>query len=65
MTIRTASLDEVQVEDKATGLMVTPPLPDGYKPKLEVTFEREVQRGRNTIDFDLAAAAQSTSLAGQ
>lgn len=61
VTIRTAGLDEVQVEDKSTGQMITPPLPDGYQPRLEVQFEREVQRGRNTFDFDLASADAARS----
>jgi hypothetical protein len=53
VTIRTAARDEIQVEDRSTGLMVTPPLPDGYKEKVEVLFDREVKPGDNVIDFDL------------
>ena len=53
VTIRTAAKDEIQVEDRKTGLMVTPPLPDGYKEKVELVFEREVKSGDNVIDFDL------------
>ena len=54
VTIRTAARDEIQIEDRSTGLMVTPPLPDGYKEKVEVLFDREVKSGDNVIDFDLA-----------
>jgi len=61
VTIRTAAVDEIQVEDKATGQMVTPPLPPGYQPRQELQFEREVQRGRNTLDFDLASGSPATS----
>jgi hypothetical protein len=53
ITIRTAAEDEIQVEDKTTGLMVTPPLPAGYQGRLEFTFDREVASGENVHDFDL------------
>ena len=53
VTIRTAALDEIQVEDRETGKLVTPALPAGYKPKLELKFERAVDEGDNTIDFQL------------
>jgi hypothetical protein len=56
VTVRTSSLDEIQVEDRKTGLMVTPPLPAGYKPKAQAQFEREVASGGNEIDLDLATA---------
>lgn len=51
--IRTARKDEIQVEDKSTGLMVTPKLPEGYKANVELVFDREVLAGENEIDFDL------------
>lgn len=51
--LRTARKDEIQVEDKSTGLMVTPKLPDGYKANIELVFDREVLSGENVIDFDL------------
>lgn len=54
VTIRTAAKDEIQVEDRKTGLMVTPPLPEGYKEKVELVFDREVKSGDNVLDFDLA-----------
>lgn len=52
--VRTSKVDEIQVEDKSTGKMVTPPLPEGYKPNLEVEFEREVKSGDNAIDLELS-----------
>jgi hypothetical protein len=61
VTIRTASKDEIQVEDKTTGKMVTPPLPKSYRPRLEAKFEREVVPGRNEMDFDLTSTSGSTS----
>ena len=61
VTIRTSAKDEIEVEDKATGLMVVPPLPDGYQERLEVTFEREVTSGDNIHDFDLASAQQAAA----
>lgn len=51
--IRTASQDEIQVEDKHTGLMVTPELPKGYQGRLEFEFDRTVASGSNAHDFDL------------
>ncbi len=56
ISIRTAAEDEIQVEDKTTGLMVTPPLPAGYQGRLEFTFDREVASGENVQDFDLDPA---------
>ena len=53
VTLRTSRRDEIQVEDKSTGLMVTPELPDNYKENLELKFEEVVSAGHNTIDFDL------------
>ena len=53
VTIRTAALDEIQVEDRETGKLVTPVLPAGYKPKLELKFERAVEAGGNTVDIQL------------
>lgn len=53
VTVRTSSVDEIQVEDKKTGLMVTPPLPKGYRPKLERQFERQVAVGDNAIDLEI------------
>jgi hypothetical protein len=53
VTIRTAALDEIQVEDRETGKLVTPVLPAGYKPKLELKFERAVEAGDNTVDIQL------------
>lgn len=55
VSIRTAALDEIEVEDKSTGLMVRPPVPEGYQPGLQVEFEREVKPGDNTHNFDLAS----------
>lgn len=56
VTIRTSSKDEIEVEDKATGKMVVPPLPQGYQERLQVQFEREVQPGDNLHDFEIANA---------
>lgn len=53
VTLRTSKRDEIQVEDKSTGLMVTPKLPENYKGNLELKFEEVVSRGVNHIDFDL------------
>jgi hypothetical protein len=53
VSIRTSHLDELQVEDKSTGLMVTPALPDGYRAGVEATFERTVVPGENLVDFEL------------
>uniref|UniRef100_A0A7C2K1E2 Carboxypeptidase regulatory-like domain-containing protein n=1 Tax=Schlesneria paludicola TaxID=360056 RepID=A0A7C2K1E2_9PLAN len=55
--VRTSSVDEIQIEDKATGRMITPPLPPGYQPRLEVTFDREVEPGSNVIDLEIPASA--------
>lgn len=54
VTVRTAAIDEIEVEDKTTGLMVAPELPDGYKAKLELEYDREVKSGSNEIDLDIA-----------
>ena len=54
VTVRTAAVDEIQVEDKKTGLMVTPDLPEGYQARLSLEFSREVKPGTNEIVFDLA-----------
>ena len=54
VTLRTSKRDEIQVEDKKTGLMVTPKLPENYKGNLEVKFEKDVKSGGNVIDFELA-----------
>jgi hypothetical protein len=51
--LRTSRKDEIQVEDKSTGLMVTPKLPEGYKANVELVFDREVFSGNNEINFDL------------
>ncbi|WLD12736.1 hypothetical protein [Planctellipticum variicoloris] len=53
--VRTAKRDEIQVEDKNTGLMVTPKLPEGYKANVQVQFEQVVKSGDNQIDLELAA----------
>lgn len=53
VTLRTSKRDEIQIEDKTTGLMVTPKLPENYKGNLELKFEEEVTAGVNHIDFDL------------
>ena len=53
VTLRAARRDEIQVEDKTTGLMVTPELPENYKENLEVKYEEVVSLGDNVIDFDL------------
>ncbi|MFM8475408.1 MAG: hypothetical protein ACKOEO_06385 [Planctomycetaceae bacterium] len=52
--VRTAAVDELQVEDKSTGLLVTPPLPKGYQERQEVIFEREVKSGSNEINLELS-----------
>ena len=54
VTIRTSAKDEIEVEDRTTGKMVKPPLPEGYREKVELTFDREVASGENNVDFDLA-----------
>jgi hypothetical protein len=54
VSVRTAGLDEIEVEDRTTGKMVTPVLPAGYQPKLQLVYDREVQSGSNVIDLDLA-----------
>lgn len=54
VTIRTPKKDEIQVEDKTTGKMVTPALPAGFVENLEKQFSREVQSGDNKIDFELS-----------
>lgn len=61
VTVRTAGRDEIQVEDKKTGLMVTPSLPPGYKPKLQVQFDREVKSGTNELNFELQDATATAS----
>ena len=53
VTVRTSAVDEIEVEDKTTGLMVTPELPEGYQAKLELEYDREVKSGSNEINFDL------------
>jgi hypothetical protein len=59
VTVRTSSLDEIQVEDKKTGLMVTPKLPKEYRPKLEAQFERQVAAGDNPIDLEIKPGPRS------
>lgn len=59
VTIRTSAVDEIQVEDKQTGKMVTPALPQGYRPKLQVQFDREVKSGINEVNFELQDATAS------
>jgi len=54
VTVRTANKEELQVEDKTTGKLVTPTLPKGYKANLEANFEREVAKGDNSLDFEIA-----------
>lgn len=54
VTVRTTTVDEIRVEDKTTGLMVTPELPESYQPKLSLEYSREVKPGANEIVFDLA-----------
>ena len=54
VTVRTAAVDEIQVEDKKTGRMVTPDLPEGYQAKLLLEYNRDVKPGTNEIVFDLA-----------
>jgi hypothetical protein len=61
VTVRTAAVDEIQVEDKTTGLMVTPELPEGYQPKLSLEYSREVKPGTNDIVFDLAEGTPASS----
>ena len=53
VTLRSAKRDEIEVEDKTTGKMVTPDLPENYKKNLELKFDEIVTSGHNTIDFDL------------
>ncbi|HAV34495.1 MAG TPA: hypothetical protein DC058_03905 [Planctomycetaceae bacterium] len=52
--VRTATVDELQLEDKSTGLMVTPPLPKGYRERQELVFNREVKLGLNEINLELS-----------
>lgn len=59
VTVRTSSLDEIQVEDKKTGLMVTPKLPREYRAKLEAQFERQVAAGDNPIDLEIKPSPRS------
>lgn len=61
VTVRTSSIDEIQVEDKATGLMITPKLPPGYKPKLEVKFQRSVEARSNEIHLELTSGESLAS----
>lgn len=61
VTIRTSAIDEIQVEDKQTGKMVTPTLPPGYRPKLQVQFNREVKSGSNQLNFEIQEAQQTAS----
>ena len=60
VTVRTASVDEIEVEDKSTGLMVTPELPEGYAAKLELEYDREVKSGSNEIDLDITEGQPAT-----
>jgi hypothetical protein len=57
VTVRTAAADEIEVEDKLTGLMITPELPEGYLEKVELEYDREVKPGSNEIDLDLTEGA--------
>jgi hypothetical protein len=61
VTIRTSSKDEIEIEDKTTGKMVVPPLPAGYRERLQVKFERDVKPGDNLHDFDIANAPLRSS----
>lgn len=54
VSIRTAAKDEIEVEDKSTGLMVRPELPEGYQEKVELYFDQVVESGSNEIDFELS-----------
>ena len=54
VTVRTAAVDEIQVEDKTTGVIVTPDLPEGYQAKRSLEYNREVKPGTNEMVFDLA-----------
>lgn len=54
VTIRTSATDEIEIEDRKTGKMVRPPVPKGYREKVELTFDRHVASGDNVLDFDLA-----------
>lgn len=54
VSIRIAKRDEMEVEDKSTGRMQTPPLPAGYRENLQSEFERDVKRGDNRHDFELS-----------
>lgn len=60
VSIRTAAKDEIEVEDKSTGLMVKPDLPEGYQEKVELFFDREVSSGSNEINFDLKEGRSQT-----
>jgi hypothetical protein len=55
VTLKTSSLEDLEVEDKSTGLMKKPDLPEGFKPNVEQEFEREVKTGTNVHDFELTA----------
>ena len=54
VTVRTSSVDEIEVEDKSTGLMVIPELPEGYQARLALVYDHEVKPGSNEINLDLA-----------
>jgi hypothetical protein len=65
VTIRTSSKDEIEVEDKKTGKMVVPPLPQGYQERLQVQFERDVKSGDNQHDFEITNAPLRKASAGR
>lgn len=52
--VKTSPLDDLEVEDKSTGFMKRPDLPEGFRPNVEQEFERNVSPGLNKHDFELA-----------
>ena len=64
-TLRTSKRDEIQIEDKSTGLMVTPKLPENYKGNLELKYDEVVSSGDNVIDFDLDPNLKTDARIGQ
>ncbi|WP_157605203.1 hypothetical protein [Schlesneria paludicola] len=54
VSVRTSKRDEMEVEDKSTGLLVVTQLPSGYKENMQVQYERDVKSGHNVLDFELS-----------
>lgn len=54
VSVRTSKRDEMEVEDKSTGLLVVAQLPTGYKENVQLQYERDVKSGHNVLDFELS-----------